>query len=108
MQQAKPHIESGNIQGIIDPSLQDEYDMQSMWKIAEKALMCVLPQGHMRPSISDVLKDIQDAILIERKATTIREGNLDDMSRNSACSPLSIDSLDLTAEDESILRPTVR
>ncbi|XP_021891521.1 probable LRR receptor-like serine/threonine-protein kinase At1g67720 [Carica papaya] len=114
VQWAKLHIESGDIQGIIDPSLHDEYDIQSMWKIAEKALMCVQPHGHMRPSISDVLKEIQDAISIEKEALAAREGNSDDMSRNSIHSSLNMGSLDLVGTenylslDESIVRPTAR
>ncbi|KAJ0027782.1 hypothetical protein Pint_35568 [Pistacia integerrima] len=106
--EAKLHIESGDIQGIIDPSLGDEYDIQSMWKIAEKALMCVLPHGHIRPSISEVLKDIQDAILIEREVTAIREGNSDDMSRMSAHSSLNLGAENYLSLDESIARPTAR
>lgn len=108
------HIESGDIQGIIDPSLHDEYDIQSMWKIAEKALMCVQPHGHMRPSISEVLKEIQDAILIEREAVTVREGNSDDMSKNSVHSSLNLGPLQLGGTenylslDESVARPTAR
>ncbi|KAK3433480.1 hypothetical protein EUGRSUZ_D01371 [Eucalyptus grandis] len=74
VQWARPHIESGDIQGIIDPNLGEDYDVQSMRKIAEKALMCVQPNGHMRPSISEVLKEIQDALLIEREALAVREG----------------------------------
>ncbi|KAK6231543.1 hypothetical protein QUC31_011177 [Theobroma cacao] len=114
VQWAKLHIESGNIQGIIDPSLYNEYDIQSMWKIAEKALNCVQPHGHMRPSISEVLKEIQDAILIEKEGIIVREGNSDDMSRNSANSSLNPGSLDLVATDnylsldESIARPVAR
>ncbi|KAJ6912097.1 hypothetical protein NC651_014691 [Populus alba x Populus x berolinensis] len=43
--QAKIHIESGDIQGIIRSSL-------SMWKIAEESFDVVSkPHGHMRPSI---------------------------------------------------------
>ena len=85
-----------------------------MWKIAEKALMCVQPHGHMRPSISEVLKEIQDAIAIEREAVTVREGNSDDMSRNSAHSSLNIGSLEFGGTDnylsldESVARPTAR
>lgn len=111
--QAKLHIESGDIQGIIDPSLCGEYDIQSMWKIAEKALTCVQPHGHMRPSISEVLKEIQDAILIEREVTAAR-GVSDEMSRNSVQSSFYLGSLDLggtencLALDESIARPTAR
>jgi hypothetical protein len=112
--QAKLHIESGDIQGIIDPLLGSNYDLQSMWKIAEKALMCVQPHGDMRPSISEVLKEIQDAISIEREAETLREGNSDEASRNSFQSSMNIGSMDLgRAEsflsiDESIAQPTAR
>ncbi|KAL1351876.1 hypothetical protein HN51_015752 [Arachis hypogaea] len=110
VQWAKFHIESGDIQGIIDPMLRNDYDLQSMWKIAEKALMCVQPHGYMRPSISEVLKEIQDAIAIEREA----ESNSRGLSRNSFHSSVNIGSMDLGATesylsiDESIARPTAR
>ena len=112
--QAKLHIESGDIQGTIDPSLHEEFDIQSIWKIAEKALMCVQPHGHMRPSISEVLKEIQDAITIEREAAgAAREGN-SDVSRTSIHSSLNQGSMDLGGTDnclsidESIARPAAR
>ncbi|KAK4478619.1 hypothetical protein RD792_014108 [Penstemon davidsonii] len=113
VQWAKLHIESGDIQGIIDPALH-EYDIQSMWKIAEKALMCVQPHGNMRPSISEVIKEIQDALVIEKGADTVREGSSDEISRHSVHSSLNMGSLDLGASehylsiDDSIARPTAR
>ncbi|KAG4970499.1 hypothetical protein JHK85_036920 [Glycine max] len=76
---------------------------------AEKALMCVQPHGHMRPSISEVLKEIQDAIAIEREA----EGNSDE-PRNSVHSSINMGSMDLAATenylsiDESIAQPIAR
>ncbi|KAL2323296.1 hypothetical protein Fmac_027675 [Flemingia macrophylla] len=109
VQWAKLHVESGDIQGIIDPMLQNNYDLQSMWKIAEKALMCVQPHGYMRPSISEVLKEIQDALAIERMA----EGNSDE-PRNSAQSSINMGSMDMAAIenylsiDESIGQPIAR
>ncbi|XP_061351333.1 probable LRR receptor-like serine/threonine-protein kinase At1g67720 isoform X2 [Gastrolobium bilobum] len=107
VQWAKLHIESGDIQGIIDPALRKNYDLQSMWKIAEKALMCVQPHGHMRPSISEVLKEIQDALAIEREA----EGNLDEMPINSVHSFMTT-GLGATDSylsiDESIGQPAAR
>ncbi|XP_050227786.1 probable LRR receptor-like serine/threonine-protein kinase At1g67720 [Mercurialis annua] len=115
VQWAKLHIESGDIQGIIDSSLDGEYDIQSMWKIAEKALMCVQPHGHMRPSISEVMKEIQDAIAVEKEAMAVREcNNSDDMSRNSVHSSLNLGSLEFGGTenylslDESASRPTPR
>ncbi|KAK2455062.1 putative LRR receptor serine/threonine-protein kinase [Trifolium repens] len=112
VQWAKMHIESGDIQGIIDPALHGDYDLQSMWKIAEKALMCVQPHGHMRPSISEVVKEIQDAIAIEREAESILED--ENMTRNSVHSSINMGSMDLAAAenylaiDDSIARPTAR
>ncbi|XP_057472158.1 probable LRR receptor-like serine/threonine-protein kinase At1g67720 isoform X1 [Actinidia eriantha] len=115
VQWAKLHIENGDIQAIIDPSLHGEYDIQSMWKIAEKALMCVQPHGSMRPSISEVIKDIQDAMSIERGAQAVRGGNSDEIAINSIHSSLNMrSSQDIGASehylsiDESIARPTAR
>ncbi|KNA22416.1 hypothetical protein SOVF_034170 [Spinacia oleracea] len=114
VQWAKMHIESGDIQGIIDPALRDEYDIQSMWKIAEKALLCVQAHGHMRPSISEVLKEIQDAIMIEKEVQSVREGNSDNISRHSLHSSIHLGSMDLghtdsyLSIDDSIARPTAR
>ncbi|XP_077239571.1 putative LRR receptor-like serine/threonine-protein kinase At1g67720 [Tasmannia lanceolata] len=89
---AKSHVESGNIQGIIDPLLHTDFDIQSVWKITEKAMMCVQPYGRMRPSISEVLKEIQEAILIERGGSELGEGNSDTISRTSAHSPINVGS----------------
>ncbi|KAJ0519221.1 putative protein kinase RLK-Pelle-LRR-I-1 family [Helianthus annuus] len=113
VQWAKMHIENGDIQGIIDPALGNEYDIQSMWKIAEKALMCVQPHGNMRPSMSEVIKEIQDAILIEKGVETAaaRERSSGEVSRHSI---LNMGSLDLMANgqdlsiDESFTRPGAR
>lgn len=115
VQWAKMHIESGDLQGIIDPTLGEDYDIQSMWKIAEKALMCVQPHGSMRPSISEVLKEIQDALAIERGGEVVRDGgSSDDISKQSLHSSLNLGSIDLAASehclsiDESIARPSAR
>lgn len=116
IQWAKLHIQSGDIQAIIDPSLMNEYNTQSVWKIAEKAMMCVQPQGTLRPSMSEVLKEIQDAILIARAAEADREGNSVDIAGTSRHSSIIIGlgSLDFGGNDthvlfdESVEQPTVR
>ncbi|KAG6485946.1 hypothetical protein ZIOFF_054513 [Zingiber officinale] len=63
---AKSFIESGNVEAIIDPSLQDDFNLQAMWKIAEISIMCVKPYGSQRPPMTEVLKEIQGAIEIEQ------------------------------------------
>ena len=57
-------------------------------------------------------KEIQDAISIERQAEALREGNSDDMSKNSFHSSMNMGSMDLGGAesylsiDESIAQPT--
>lgn len=112
--QAKSHVESGNIHGIIDPSLGNNFDIQSVWKIAEKAMLCVQPCGSHRPSISEVLKDIQEAMSIEKGSALGRDGNSDALSRNSIDSPGNAGSQDFerlepyASFDDSVIKPTAR
>ncbi|XP_058110175.1 probable LRR receptor-like serine/threonine-protein kinase At1g67720 isoform X2 [Magnolia sinica] len=75
VQWAKSQVENGNVRGIIDPSLGGGFKLQSMWKITEKALLCVQPNGRLRPPISEVLKEIQEALLIERRSELGEEGD---------------------------------
>ncbi|XP_072953940.1 probable LRR receptor-like serine/threonine-protein kinase At1g67720 [Typha angustifolia] len=98
---ARSHIESGNIHAVIDPSLEDDYDLQSMWKIAETAIMCVKPHGIQRPTISEVLKDIQDAIAIERRSQPDGEALMETMSKKSACSSANLDPVELAASEQN-------
>ncbi|XP_068641440.1 probable LRR receptor-like serine/threonine-protein kinase At1g67720 [Aristolochia californica] len=70
---------------------------QSNWKIVEKALMCVQPSGRQRPSISDVLKEIQEAVSIERGSQLGLAGTSDTLSRSSLHSPTDHNSQDFTA-----------
>ncbi|OAY68111.1 putative LRR receptor-like serine/threonine-protein kinase, partial [Ananas comosus] len=67
---AKFYYESGNIEAIVDPLLQGTYnDIQSVWKIAETAVRCLKQDISLRPSMSEVLKEIQDALALERAPT---------------------------------------
>ncbi|XP_042460995.1 probable LRR receptor-like serine/threonine-protein kinase At1g67720 isoform X2 [Zingiber officinale] len=66
-QWARFHCENGNIEAIIDPSICNGYqDIQSMWKIADVAVRCVNREMRNRPFMSEVLKEIQEAITMEQ------------------------------------------
>ena len=113
MFQARSHIESGYIQGIIDPTLQGVFNVQSVWKIAEKAISCVQPHGIHRPTISEVLKDIQETISIERGSDS-GEVNIDVMSTHSMRSAINIDAVDPAASgrdasfNDAVMLPMAR
>ncbi|KAG6526964.1 hypothetical protein ZIOFF_009051 [Zingiber officinale] len=66
-QWARFHCENGNIEAIIDPSICNGcQDIQSMWKIADVAVRCVNREMRNRPFMSEVLKEIQEAITMEQ------------------------------------------
>lgn len=85
-----------------------------MWKIAEKALMCVQQHGTLRPTMSEVLKEIREAICIERGTESGGDDDIDIVSgqhsRHSSAhldAPLSGPS-NLSFGDNNILLPSAR
>ncbi|GJM91736.1 hypothetical protein PR202_ga08143 [Eleusine coracana subsp. coracana] len=65
------YYESGDIEAIIDPSMGGEYqDVQSIWKIAEAAVRCIDIEPRKRPCMPEVVKEIQEAMALERTATS--------------------------------------
>ncbi|KAJ3684037.1 hypothetical protein LUZ61_013201 [Rhynchospora tenuis] len=105
---ARKHIESGNIHAIIDKSLEPTYEIQSVWKITEVALMCVKPRGMERPSISEILKEIQEAILIEQKAATSRVESIDIFARTPPEFAPKLDISNSAFSTESFAQPSLR
>ncbi|KAM0953255.1 putative protein kinase RLK-Pelle-LRR-I-1 family [Dioscorea sansibarensis] len=105
VQWAKLHIDSGDIKGIIDPSLGNNYNEQSVWKIAEKAIMCVKPQGIQRPPMSEVLKDIQEAIAIEQGSEQCGELPIDIFSKHSIGSSVNVEPMDLVLPERNNSSP---
>jgi hypothetical protein len=63
--QASPQIESGNMDAIFDGSLDAGYKPESVRIIAELAIRCVREQATQRPSSSDIVRDIEEAVRVE-------------------------------------------
>lgn len=101
---ATSYIEGGNIQAIIDPSLNNNYELQSVWKVAEIAIMCVKPQGMLRPSISLILKEIQEAISIENDSRLVDDRI---MIGNSPASSLNLGATDFPGSERNASLPYV-
>lgn len=66
-----------------------------------------------RPTISEVLKEIQEAILIEKRIHPDTEYPLGSISKKSMCSSVNMDAADLALSDNAsfddlLLRPGLR
>ncbi|KAG8079198.1 hypothetical protein GUJ93_ZPchr0007g2995 [Zizania palustris] len=74
----KSFYESGDIEAIVDPSLsvRGRYkDVHSVWKVAETAVRCIDADPRRRPSMAEVVKDIQEAIALERPPLPSERGS---------------------------------
>jgi hypothetical protein len=63
--QAIPQIESGNVEAIIDVSSGAGYKPESVMMIGDLAALCVKTQYTQRPSSSDIVRDIEEAVCVE-------------------------------------------
>ncbi|KAF8031033.1 hypothetical protein BT93_D0270 [Corymbia citriodora subsp. variegata] len=56
-----PIVESGDIQRIMDPRLQGEFDINSAWKVVEIAMSCTRSMAIERPDINHVLTELKES-----------------------------------------------
>lgn len=63
--QMRPLLGAGDLKAVVDPSLENKYNLECMWKMAELGMMSVEPKAFNRPTMSDAVREIQDAIALE-------------------------------------------
>ncbi|KAF8015003.1 hypothetical protein BT93_H0711 [Corymbia citriodora subsp. variegata] len=57
-----PIVERGDIQSIMDPRLQGEFDINSAWKAVEIAMSCTRPMAIQRPDINHALAELKESL----------------------------------------------
>ncbi|XP_023547941.1 probable LRR receptor-like serine/threonine-protein kinase At1g51860 [Cucurbita pepo subsp. pepo] len=62
---ATSSLAQGDIQSIVDPRLQGQYDTNSVWKTAEVAMACVAANSSRRPTMNDVVAELKDCLAME-------------------------------------------
>lgn len=66
---AKPFIRESRIDEIVDPSIMGGYHAEAMWRMVEVALACIEPFSAYRPSMVDIVRELEDAFIIENNAS---------------------------------------
>lgn len=56
----------GDVKRIVDPKLQGDFDVNSVWKAAEVAVACVAGSSGRRPTMNDVVMELKDCLASER------------------------------------------
>ncbi|XP_044496591.1 receptor-like protein kinase At3g21340 [Mangifera indica] len=60
-----PLIKRGDIQNLVDPRLEGQFNTKAAWKIVEIAMSCVLPSAVQRPDMSDVVTELKECLATE-------------------------------------------
>ncbi|KAL7221643.1 hypothetical protein ACSBR1_023573 [Camellia fascicularis] len=66
---AKPFITNSKIDGIVDPSIKGGYHAEALWRVVEVALACIEPFSAYRPCMVDIVRELEDALIIENNAS---------------------------------------
>ena len=53
------------IEKVVDKRFENEYNVSSVWKVAEIAMACVEFEGIKRPTMDSVCNDLGEAIRME-------------------------------------------
>lgn len=67
--QAKPLYREQQIQEMVDPSIKGMFHAEAMWRVVEVALACIEPYSDYRPTMEDIVREIEDALIIETNAS---------------------------------------
>ncbi|KAK1587933.1 hypothetical protein Q3G72_018382 [Acer saccharum] len=66
---AKPYIRESKIDEIVDPNIKGGYHAEAMWRMVEVALACIEPFSAYRPCMVDIVRELEDALIIENNAS---------------------------------------
>ncbi|XP_060970362.1 nodulation receptor kinase-like [Cannabis sativa] len=66
---AKQHARESNVDEIVDPSIKGGYHAEAMWRVVEVALLCTEPYSTYRPCMADIVRELEDALIIENNAS---------------------------------------
>ncbi|VAH12627.1 unnamed protein product [Triticum turgidum subsp. durum] len=65
----RQRLARGNIEGVVDARMHGGYNVNSVWKVAEIALKCSAQASAQRPSMADVVAQLQECVLLEEGRT---------------------------------------
>ncbi|KAJ1289380.1 hypothetical protein BS78_02G159700 [Paspalum vaginatum] len=65
IQRVKQKIATGNIGSVADPRLGGAYDISSMWKVIDTAMMCTTDSAAQRPTMATVVIQLKESLALE-------------------------------------------
>ncbi|KAM3709011.1 hypothetical protein ACJW31_02G140700 [Castanea mollissima] len=66
---AKSYFRESRIDEIVDPGIKGGYHAEAMWRVMEVALSCIESYAAYRPCMIDIIRELEDALIIENNAS---------------------------------------
>uniref|UniRef100_A0A8R7PNY5 Protein kinase domain-containing protein n=1 Tax=Triticum urartu TaxID=4572 RepID=A0A8R7PNY5_TRIUA len=66
---ARQRLARGDIEGVVDARMQGDHDINAIWKTTETALKCTEQAPVQRPSMMDVMMQLQECLDLEEGCT---------------------------------------
>ncbi|KAL6012718.1 hypothetical protein ACLOJK_003207 [Asimina triloba] len=66
---AKSLFNQGRSEEIVDPNIKGGYTGEAMWRVMEVALGCIEPFSTHRPFMADIIRELEDALIIENNSS---------------------------------------
>ncbi|KAH7544130.1 hypothetical protein JRO89_XS15G0113500 [Xanthoceras sorbifolium] len=85
-------LAKGDIKNVVDPRLQGDYDINSVWKAVEVAMACVSQNSAKRPTMNQVVMELNECLAIEMDLTKLS---------NEGESKSSMESISLNLQSQS-------
>lgn len=65
VQRVGPKVAEGNIDDVVDARLQGEYDVNSVWKTLDTALMCTAQSSVHRVTMAEVVMQLKESLALQ-------------------------------------------
>ncbi|PKA54484.1 putative LRR receptor-like serine/threonine-protein kinase [Apostasia shenzhenica] len=108
---ARSLISEGDAAGLIDPCLAGTFELESLWRIAEIAVLSVQIRGVGRPKMQEVELAIRDAISIEMRSKDrldVSPSSSNTPSTHVRFSSMPLDVMSLNFQNRFHLLPSIR
>lgn len=66
VQWTRQRLAQGDIDEIVDTCIQRDYDVNTVWKVADVALKCTAHEPVQRPTMTDVVMQLQKCLEIDK------------------------------------------
>ncbi|XP_020098893.1 probable LRR receptor-like serine/threonine-protein kinase At5g59680 isoform X2 [Ananas comosus] len=85
VQWVRQRLARGNIEGVVDSRMRGEYDINSVWKVADVALKCTAQSSSQRPLMPEVVMQLKESLELEEasgRSHNFYSGSINPYSRS--------------------------